>query len=1137
MKTRKLKRRLALFVAVIMTVTLWTAVPLQASADETAGDFKYTVADGNATITGYTGSDTDVAIPATVGASISVTSIANDTFQNNTQIVTVRIPASVTSVGNNAFAGCTSFTTIVVDGNNTSFSSLDGVLFNKEQTTLMRYPQGKQGASYEIPASVETFISIPFRDNINLTAITVAEGNTSYSASDGVLFSKDTTVLVTYPAGKSGTTYNIPDSVQSIGNGAFVGNVSLEEIDLNNVKNTGIWTFQGCTNLETMELPAGITTIGEGLFSGCTNLEEVTIPDSVTSIGGSAFIRCTSLASVTIPKDVASFGVNVFYGCASLETATIANGVRSIGGNMFNGCTNLEEVTIPDSVTSIGGGAFAGCTSLAEIEIPDSVASIGTWAFQGCTELTSIVLPDGITAIGEGLFAGCTNLEEVTIPDSVTSIGSNAFSSCASLASIAIPKAVANFGNNIFYGCIALETVTIADGVKSIVSSMFSGCTSLETVTIPDSVTTIGYGAFIGCTSLTEIEIPDSVVSLGTWVFQNCTQLGSIVLPASIPTIGDGLFANCTSLTDITVLGTTTTYNNANAFPAALQKIWLYDALDTNLRIWANNNNKTVVMIEDMAVTPSPSPLNLSTDGTNGPTGGTLSASFTPAGSYTEQAPTVTWSTSNASVAGVDSSNGAVTQVGPGTATITATADTPLHSGVVLTKHVPVNVSVSSSEPTYTLTVTGGSVVGPSSNGEYPATAQVTITAADVAGQEFVEWTGVAGTSFTNGTDQNSSTAVFTMSANEVTITAAYKWAEPEAAIDYAAEELTGLIAGETYTFGGVEGVAAGGIYAIDSSWLDSTLSIVKKSDGAVADSDPQSLPIPARLAAPAGIAKTNQTAAGQNDGTITGVTADMEWKGTSGNWQTVAGQEITGLAPGTYQVRTKATSSHFASAAATLIIAAYVPPAPATYAVTVMGGSGSGAFEEGATVTITANAPAEGKVFGTWMSDEVTFTSATSATTTFTMPAKAVTVMANYKDDPNTGGGDDTYDPPVTDGWVYEDGVWEYLVDGEVVTGWIYDQSKWYYTNAVGEMQTGWIYASGKWYYLAGNGAMKTGWLKDNGSWYYLSGNGAMVAGKWFKDTDGSWYYLSGNGKMLTGKQNIGGKAYTFKTNGVWVS
>jgi uncharacterized repeat protein (TIGR02543 family) len=204
--------------------------------------------------------------------------------------------------------------------------------------------------------------------------------------------------------------------------------------------------------------------------------------------------------------------------------------------------------------------------------------------------------------------------------------------------------------------------------------------------------------------------------------------------------------------------------------------------------------------------------------------------------------------------------------------------------------------------------------------------------------------------------------------------------------------------------------------------------------------------------------------------------------------------------------------------------------PVTPTYALTVTNGAGGGgsSYAENATVTITADPAPEGQIFDSWESSNGgTFGDANSAATTFTMPAKAVTVTANYKDDPN---------PPVTNGWVYKDGAWKYFANGKAKIGWIYDRSKWYYTNKDGIMQTGWIHNQNKWYYLAGNGAMKTGWVKNKGSWYYFSGNGSMIANKWLKGADGSWYYLSGSGKMLTGKQKIGGKTYTFKSNGVWI-
>jgi uncharacterized protein YjdB len=250
---------------------------------------------------------------------------------------------------------------------------------------------------------------------------------------------------------------------------------------------------------------------------------------------------------------------------------------------------------------------------------------------------------------------------------------------------------------------------------------------------------------------------------------------------------------------------------------------------------------------------------------------------------------------------------------------------------------------------------------------------------------------------------------------------------------------------------------------------------------------------------------------------------------------------EVTAVSYGSAVITaTAATHSGVKTAECNLTVA---PPPPTHYTVTVENGTGGGSFVAGATVTITANAASEGKVFDTWTTnDGVTFTDPTSASITFTMPAKAVTVTATYKDDPASGGDDPNppVEPPaVNNGWVYANGAWKYFIDGVAQTGWIYDDGAWYYLDADGIMQTGWIYDSNykAWYYLAGNGAMKTGWVKDDGNWYYLAGNGAMVANKWLEDSDGSWYYLSGNGKMLTGKQTIGGKTYTFKSNGFWVS
>ena len=232
-------------------------------------------------------------------------------------------------------------------------------------------------------------------------------------------------------------------------------------------------------------IPDSVTSIGYGAFEGCSSLTSVTIPDSVTSIGSSAFSGCSSLTSITIPDSVTKIESYAFSGCSSLTSITIPDSVTSIGSDAFentpwlknypkdfvvvkNGCLIKYKgkdscISIPDSVTSIGWSAFEDCKSLTSITIPDSVKSIGYKAFYGCSSLASITIPDSVTSIGDETFQGCKNLTSITIPDSVTSIGYNAFYGCSSLASITIPDSVKSIGYSAFEGCKNL-TITAKAG-------------------------------------------------------------------------------------------------------------------------------------------------------------------------------------------------------------------------------------------------------------------------------------------------------------------------------------------------------------------------------------------------------------------------------------------------------------------------------------------------------------------------------------------------------------------------------------------------------------------------------------------------------------------------------------------------
>ena len=338
----------------------------------------------------------------------SVTSIGYSAFYGCTSLSSVTIPDSVTSIGNIAFAGCSSLTSVTIPN---SVTSIGKSAFDR-CTAL---------SSVTIGNSVTSIGDGAFYGCTSLTTITVDSNNANYSSIDGVLFNKDATAIITYPTGKQSAAYTIPDSVTSIGNSAFADCTSLSSVTIPDyVTSIGNSAFENCSSLFSVTIPDSVTSIGNYAFRNCTSLSSVTIGDYVTSIGNSAFENCSSLFSVTIGDSVTSIGDYAFRNCTSLSSVTIPDSVTSIGDRAFNGCTALSSVTIGDSVTSIGTSAFEGCISLSSISIGDSVTSIGTSAFSGCTSLSSVTIPDSVTSIGDRAFNGCSKLTSLTFTDPTT---------------------------------------------------------------------------------------------------------------------------------------------------------------------------------------------------------------------------------------------------------------------------------------------------------------------------------------------------------------------------------------------------------------------------------------------------------------------------------------------------------------------------------------------------------------------------------------------------------------------------------------------------------------------------------------------------------------------------------------------
>ncbi len=271
--------------------------------------------------------------------------------------------------------------------------------------------------------------------------------------------------------------------------------------------------FISC-NLKSIKLPNSVTSIGNGAFYGCSGLTSIDIPNSVTRIDDYAFYGCSSLTFIDIPNSVTSIGYGAFDDCSGLTSVTIPNSVKSIDTWAFNGCSALKKVIVEDIVAWCGI-SFSGPdsnplnnahhlysdenTEIKDLKIPDGVTSIGRLAFDGCSGLTSIDIPNSVTSIGEYAFEGCSGLTSVTIPNSVTSIGVYTFCGCSSLASIDIPNSVESIGNWAFYNCSSLTSITIGNSVTSIGIRAFQSCSGLTSIDIPNSVTSIDDYAFYCC--------------------------------------------------------------------------------------------------------------------------------------------------------------------------------------------------------------------------------------------------------------------------------------------------------------------------------------------------------------------------------------------------------------------------------------------------------------------------------------------------------------------------------------------------------------------------------------------------------------------------------------------------------------
>lgn len=383
------------------------------------------------------------------------TKIENGAFLNCTELTSVDIPNSVTEIGQNAFSGC---------------SSLESLF---------------------IPASVTEIGSDCFEDCYSLSSIVVDENNKVFDSRNNcnaIIQTREKSLIL----GCKNTV--IPNSIMSIGGGAFSGCKELKEISMPDTVGLIIgYAFKNCTGLSSVNLGKSLKEICSSAFYGCTSLTHIIIPKSVQKIqqtNGYAYIPfyyCKNLKSIVVEDG------NRFYDSRDNCNAIIVSTNTDLSKDtLIVLCSStivpatvtrisISAIECPKNLTSISVAEGNTCydsrdNSKAIIETETNVLLIGT---------ASTIIPETVTGIGEYAFWGNDFLEEFTIPQSVTKIGNNSFRECKNLKAVSILGPVALIEKDTFKDCTALETLTFGTGIKKINPNAFDTCTAIKTIYVP----------------------------------------------------------------------------------------------------------------------------------------------------------------------------------------------------------------------------------------------------------------------------------------------------------------------------------------------------------------------------------------------------------------------------------------------------------------------------------------------------------------------------------------------------------------------------------------------------------------------------------------------------------------------------
>ncbi|MBQ2939321.1 MAG: leucine-rich repeat protein [Clostridia bacterium] len=531
----------------------------------------------------------------------SVTTIGATLMDDLYNLETVTFGSGIKALSMAQFWSASYLQEINVSDDNPYFTSIDGILYDKEVTTVVVYPFGAS-KTYNVPDTVSDLSIFTQYSELTEVTLVVSETNPHFRYENGVLYNADKTKILSVSPDISGD-YVMPDTVTELGQCVFAGRDQLTSVKLSSSLTEVVYgAFMDCSSLQSVILPDSIASIGFWAFGG-TALTEFTQPKSLQFCDYSAFADCPDLTRVNL-TDVEAWMQIDFYGDYAnpmvggaelylngerFTELVVPKSIQEIKAFAFVG-GQLESVVIHDQVTDINYRAFYR-TGLSSATIGRGVTYISSYAFAE-TDLTAIELPEGLLEIGGWCFSE-TPLASVNLPESLEFINAYAFYNTnlteiqlragvyydefsfagTKISSITIP-ADALLGDSAFANCDELTEIVFEEGVTAIPYNLFEDCDALTSVTIPAGITHIGDGAFMGCSSLTSVNFEGDVPEIGTsafaytamddfsWYFTEGmefispeavagTKITEITIPNTVTSIGYGAFKDCEDLLKI----------------------------------------------------------------------------------------------------------------------------------------------------------------------------------------------------------------------------------------------------------------------------------------------------------------------------------------------------------------------------------------------------------------------------------------------------------------------------------------------------------------------------------------------------------------------------------------------------------